>query len=125
MKGKFLTALTMAVFFVISTGTVGPRAEAADIDAMIANAKTAAEHQAIANYYDQQAAQARDQAGRHQKMKEAYENSPSLRSAGPSYWRVGAKDCQALQRSSENIATQYEGLAKLHRKMASTLSRAH
>jgi len=54
---------------------VAPRARAADIDQMIATAKTATDHQAIANYFDQEAAQANNQVARHQKMKQAYETS--------------------------------------------------
>ena len=61
MKAKVLVAVSMGLLLLASILTVSPRAQAADIDQMIASAKTAAVHQAIASYYEQQAAQARNQ----------------------------------------------------------------
>lgn len=112
------------LIIVVGTCVIPSSTRATDIDQMVASAKTAADHQAIANYYDQQAAEARDQIARHQKMSKAYESSPGLRSAGPSYWRVGAKDCDVLKRSYQNIAAQDEALAKMHREMATQVSGA-
>ncbi|HLK80769.1 MAG TPA: hypothetical protein VKT99_04635 [Xanthobacteraceae bacterium] len=125
MRATFLAGLMLVVLLVASTWTLAPPAGAADIDQMIATAKTATDHQAIANYYDQQATQARAQIAQHAKMRKAYETSPSLRSAGPGFWRVGAKDCDVLERSYENIAKQDEALAKMHREMVTKLGGSH
>lgn len=125
MRRNCLAGLMTFALLVVSTWMLTPPAGAADIDQMIATAKTAADHEAIANFYDQQAAQARAQIAQHAKMRKAYETSPSLRSAGPGFWRVGAKNCDVLERSYEDIAKQDDTLAKMHREMVTKLGGSH
>jgi hypothetical protein len=43
-----------------------------DVDKAIAAAKTAADHEAIAAYFDKEAAEAQAKADNHAKMEEAY-----------------------------------------------------
>jgi len=102
-----------------------PSAHAAEVEQMISTAKTAADHTAIAAYYDKAAAEAKDMAAAHERMRNKYVESPSLQSAGPGYARVGAKDCDVIQRSYLNIADEDAGLAKMHREMAAKLGGAH
>ncbi len=92
---------------------------------MITNAKMPADHQAIAAHYDNAAAKANDMAAAHERMRTKYLESPSLQSAGPSYGRVAAKDCEVLQRSYLNIADEDALLANVHREMAAKLDGAH
>ena len=72
----------------------------------IANAKTSADHEAIATYYDQEAADADKKAALH---------SRSASIAKP----VGmANMCNGLAKYWEKIAAQDKQLASAHRKMA-------
>jgi hypothetical protein len=117
----------LVAWLIIVVGISGmlPSAHAADIDQMISSATTAADHEAIATYYDKAAAEAKNMAAAHERMGNKYVHSPSLQSAGPSYARVGAKDCDIIQRSCLNIADEDAGLAKMHREMAAKVGSAH
>jgi hypothetical protein len=126
MKGKFPAALLMTGLLVASFWTIASRVGATDIDQMIASAKTAADHQAIANYFEQQAAYAQEEVALHQKMKQAYAALLTLQ--GPFSAGFGLKEeahCQVLQYSYENIAAEDEALAKMHREIAAKLGGSH
>jgi hypothetical protein len=64
---------TWAVATLLALGMAGglpigtPAALAADIDEQIASAKTAADHEAIAKWYDERAKEAEDKAAVHRK----------------------------------------------------------
>jgi hypothetical protein len=125
---KRLEVLIVALTFlgiVIGGWGIPPSAHAADIEQMISSAKTAADHEAIAAYYDKSAAEAKAMATTHENMRNKYIQSSSLQSAGPGYARVGAKDCDIIQRSYLNIADEDEGLAKMHREMGAKLGAQH
>lgn len=100
------------------------RVSAADIDQMIGAAKTPEDHEAIAAYFERQAAEARSKADEHLTMAAKYEHSQNLRAAGPSYWRIGVKDCEALRRGYQSIADQDTALAKMHREISAKLRAA-
>ena len=122
---KVLTVVLTFLGIVIGGWGIPPSAHAADIEQMISSAKTAADHEAIAAYYDKAAAEAKDMAEAHERMRNKYTQSPSLQSAGPGYARVGAKDCDIIERSYLNIADEDAGLAKMHREMAAKLGAQH
>lgn len=121
MKRTKIIMLLACLGVVLGIGGILPSAHAAEIDQMISTAKTASDHEAIAAYYDKAAEQAKVRAAAHERMRNKYAESPSLQSAGPGYARVGAKDCDVIQRSYLNIADEDAGLAKMHREMAAKL----
>jgi hypothetical protein len=86
-----------------------------DIDKMIATAKTTADHQAIADYYTQQAAEARAKVASHKKMAEQYSMSGIGNQATKTHFH---QHCEALVRSYEAEAKEYDALAKAHHDMA-------
>jgi hypothetical protein len=95
-------------------GTWAPPAHAADIDQMIATAKTPADHEAIAKWYDDQAAEAQKKADEHKKMGEEYKKALG---------GVGSKThfhehCEALVKNYTAEAKEYRALAAAHREMA-------
>lgn len=68
-----LSAIGFALIVVLALPVPGRAAgEPVDIEKMILEAKTPADHEAIAAYYDQQAADARAKAAEHRKMGESY-----------------------------------------------------
>jgi cbb3-type cytochrome oxidase cytochrome c subunit len=108
------------VVLALTAGLVMPayRAMAAqdvDIDKMIATAKTAADHQAIADYYKQQAKEAQEQADKHKKMAQDYGMASIGRQATKTHFH---QHCEALVRNYESTAKEYNDLAKMHEEMA-------
>ena len=104
----------------------GPRAAVAteheDIAAMVANAKTPADHEAIAAYYDKQAAAARAEAEKHRKMADTYRGgSPLVRKGAggvplPQHCINLAKDYdEAVKLSSTCPHLKYRGRIELRR----------
>ncbi|HKF28413.1 MAG TPA: hypothetical protein VKB29_04250 [Candidatus Binataceae bacterium] len=78
----------------------------------IANAKTAADHEAIAAYYDQEAADAKKKADLHRNVADTYQK---LNIAKP----VGMVNmCKGLVKYWDKVADQAKDLAKAHREMA-------
>ena len=90
-------------------------AQDVDIDKLIATAKTAADHQAIADYYKEQAKEAQAQADKHKKMAQEYSMSSIGRQATKTHFH---QHCEALVRDYESAAKEYDGLAKAHEEMA-------
>ena len=108
------------VMLTLTTGLAMPAyravgAQDADIDKMIASAKTAADHQAIADYYKQQAKEAQEQADKHKKMAQEYGMASIGRQATKTHFH---QHCEALVRDYESAAKEYNDLAKMHEEMA-------
>ena len=109
-----VAALTVIVAFALPTFRAVAAAETS-IDKMIATAKTASDHEAIANYYKQQAADARSKADMHKKMAEQYSMSGIGNQATKTHFH---QHCEALVRSYQTEANEYDALAKAHQDMA-------
>ena len=106
-----------AAFLIVALGLAaaqGPDEETKSLPQMISSAKTAADHENIATYYDAAAKEARQRADEHTKMGQAYQNLGGA---------LGHKlqlteHCARLTTSGERDATEYESLAKAHGAMA-------
>jgi hypothetical protein len=89
-----------------------------NIYASLAAAKTAADHEALAAYYQGKASKALDQAKAHEKMEKTYER-----------WGSGKEQaqhsvhCKGLIKSYENLAASYQQLAKDHLEIAKGLAK--
>ena len=114
------------LFVVMSLATVGPRSahalDAADLPKAIESAKTAADHEAIATYFEEQAKEARATAKRHQEMGAIYkkESSPAPKSGGAAHLfhtQMG-EHCDDLATKYEKVAKDYEAMAAEHRAQA-------
>ncbi|NOT55452.1 MAG: hypothetical protein HOP18_12675 [Deltaproteobacteria bacterium] len=95
---------------------VGSDEEGKNIAQMIAEAKSSANHEAIAAYYEQEARAAHQQHKKHLDMRASYEERPGylkLKTSLP--WH-----CEVIAKNYQQTATEYEELAKLHREMATT-----
>ena len=89
-----------------------------NLEALVANAKTAADHEAIAKIYDEEAAKARAKAEEHRKMGAKYTH---FESANPKTQGVHfdmPKHCANLVKSYEAVAKEAEEMATAHRAMA-------
>jgi hypothetical protein len=83
-----------------------------NLDQMIASAKTPAEHDAIAAFYEQQAADAKKKADLHRRTAETYR---SLKIPKPVYM---AEMCDGIAAMWDKIAADNSRLAKAHQDMA-------
>ncbi|SRR6266849_2511672 len=94
-----------------------------NLDQMIANAKTPADHEAIAAFYDQEAAAAEEKAKLHHSNHKTYEKYPPFRGlkAAPNM----AYHCDALGRYFQEAADQDKALAAGHREMAKKAEGGH
>lgn len=85
-----------------------------NLDQMIENAKTPADHEAIAKYYDQQAAKHDQEAKLHQEQVKAYATNPRLSTM--------QMHCSRLIDFSKEAAKEDRELAHDHRMMAKPMS---
>jgi hypothetical protein len=106
-----LLAAGLVVLAVASLPTIRAGAQTAgvtddNLTQSIADAKTPADHEAIAAYYDQEAADAEKKAALHRR-------------AASNYKPVGmANMCEGLAKYWDKVASDAKDLAKAHRKMA-------
>lgn len=110
---RYLVVLTTTLMFlgVVSPLSLSPaRAQTANIDELVRNAKTSADHQAIAGYYKAQAAEAKAKNEEMQKVLADHSNQP--RSSATS------KHCDKMAQDYKDIETQATALAEEHEKMA-------
>jgi hypothetical protein len=90
-------------------------ADETDIAQKVQAAKTPADHEAIAKYYDGQAAEARKKAAEHKRMGDSYRGSSTGKAGSPSSMPY---HCDALSKAFESQAAEYEGMAQTHRDLA-------
>ncbi len=84
-----------------------------DIPEAIANAKTAADHQRIADYFAQKAANYEAEAKLHEKMPQSY--------LGPRYdFGLMSSHCRELQKQLNAAAQEARALEQAHRELASS-----
>jgi hypothetical protein len=98
--------------------TFAAAADESDIEQMVQNAKTPADHEAIAKFYDQEAADARKKAAEHRKMGDGYKHVAPFGMKGQHSGYDMPKHCANLVRSYDAAAKDSEAMAAAHRKMA-------
>ena len=114
MKTWKTIAAAVALFAIgaFAYAPLGSTQEGKSIEQMIAGAKTPADHEAIAAYYEKEAQEAHKKHAEHQKMEEWYKKNPALNKSGFS------THCDLIAANFDKTAKEYEALAKLHRDMA-------
>ena len=83
-----------------------------NLDQMITAAKTPADHQAIAAFYEEQASDAKKKAALHRRTAETYR---SVKIPKPVYM---AEMCDGIAAMWDKIAADNSKLAKAHKNMA-------
>jgi hypothetical protein len=116
MNGRLLVACSFVFLAAAMTQSISDAQQAEDLTTKIASAKTAADHEAIATYYDAAAKEAKQRADEHAKMGEAYKK---LGGALVGKLQLD-KHCASLVKSAQSEAAEYESLAQAHREMAKT-----
>lgn len=111
---RTLTIVAIAVIvagglFTLSTPRAGA-VEESDIEQMVSNAKTPADHEAIAAYYDKRAAESKASSARHKRLADRYRNFMRMSEA--------KLHCDDLAKIDARAAEDYTALAAAHRAMA-------
>ena len=83
-----------------------------NLDQSIANAKTPADHDAIAAYYDQEAASAEEKAALHERAADTYEKMKIAKPVGM------VNMCKGIASYWDKVAADAKDLAKAHHEMA-------
>src|SRR5262249_10196439 len=115
MKTRTMIGAVMAMS--LAVGALGfvtaGLAQDKNIEQMITEAKTPADHEAIAAYYEKEAQAAQEEYQEHLKLKAAYAKIPHL--ASKTALRA---HCDSIAKKYADIAKEDEALAKLHMNMA-------
>jgi hypothetical protein len=83
-----------------------------NLDQAITNAKSPADHEAIAAYYDQEAAETKKKADLHRRAAESYRKMNIAKPVGM------ANMCDGVAAMWDKLAADYSKLAKDHQEMA-------
>jgi len=112
-----LAVLALVATLYLPTQRVGvAEAQTFNLEKAVTGAKTPADHEAIASYYEKEAATAKDKAAEHRRLAETYRTlSVSGRGQGQP---TMANHCQQLAQNYESIATENTTPATAHRQMA-------
>lgn len=104
---------SLVLMSLTACSTVPPVSE---IPESIATAKTAADHQRIADYFAQKAASYEAEAKLHEKMPQSYQGRPRYEAfAGMS------SHCRELQKQLNAAAREAKALEQAHRDLAASL----
>jgi hypothetical protein len=115
-----MAVLGIVAFAYLSSGCAGGKIGAADgwatIDQQIRDAKTPADHQALAAFYEKEAQTAHQLHNKELIMRDAYAASRTMQEKGRP-----TEHCTVLADKYRDVAKEYEALAAMHKTMAEQL----
>lgn len=114
LKSSRRIATMLLLSLVLAGCASGPNAPSPELLQRIESARTRGDHEALATHYSQEAAKARAIADNHRKMAKSYQGNLAGGRGGASM----PAHCNAIVRSHEGIAAEYEGMAAAHRQFA-------
>jgi hypothetical protein len=116
MTSTRTATLGMALLVAIGMGRPTPAIAAeTDIVNQVKTAKSAADHEALATYYEEKAADARKKAQLHRDMASSYTaGGTSSGKGGPI---LLPQHCEQLARMFDEQASQYADMAATHREL--------
>jgi outer membrane murein-binding lipoprotein Lpp len=104
-------AAVLFVGVVLAGCASAPNAPSPELLQQIESARTRADYEALATYYDREATAARATAVQHRKMAKSYQGGGRGTASMPAH-------CNAIASNSESLAAEYEGMAAGYRQMA-------
>jgi hypothetical protein len=113
-----LGAVALAAIMSTTLTTAALAVDDGDIADKVQSAKTPADHEAIAAYYDGKAAAATKDAAYHRQMGQSYKSLAG--GAGGKGYATSAmpQHCDAIAKAADTEAEQYKAMAKAHRDLA-------
>jgi hypothetical protein len=118
MKWSRSLITVMAVLGIVAFAhlSFGAADEWANIDQQIRDAKTPADHQALAAFYAKEAQMAHQLHNKHLIMRDAYAASRTMQEKGRP-----TEHCTVIADKYRDVAKEYEALAAMHKTMAEQL----
>jgi hypothetical protein len=113
VKQWFTTIIAVGAVLIIMAlvslplGTAG---EGKNIVQKVRDAKTPADQQAIAAFFEKEAQAAQQAAKQHNELKAVYATKPDMQTM--------VSHCDMLVKDYQEIAKELEGMAEMHKKMA-------
>jgi hypothetical protein len=108
MRDRFVV-LFLLVGVALAPGLAAAQGGESSLEQIVVEmAHTRAEHQALADYYTEKAADARKLASRHQSMGRAYLGGKGMNK------QAFTNHCRRIAEQQEAMAKEYDALAKLH-----------
>ena len=102
------TTIATAVLSALLAGPTLSLAQQHDIEHLVIEmASTPEEHRGVAQHYTMKAAEAREEAVRHEGMARLYAGQQRAQPQGRQH-------CENLAKKYQEIATEYDALAKFH-----------
>ena len=123
-KGAAVCTLGLALLLAIACPGTARAIDPADLPNAIESAETAADHEALAAYFEGEAKAAREMAERHRRMGERYRNlrkPAGLKGVRARIDQSMPRHCDKLVASYEAAASEYEAMAAEHREAASEI----
>jgi hypothetical protein len=124
ISGTFLFCCLVSASWLLAAPRAALALDASDLPSAIENAKTPADHEAIAAYYDAEAKAAREKVEEHRTMASAYKGhkeSAGGKGTRPAVYKTMPGHCDDLVKLYENARKEYEAMAAAHRKAASEI----
>ncbi len=113
MKRHIQWLTVLAALFALLT--VGAPMAGENMEDMIKNAKTKAQHEALASHYEMEAKGLQQKAQKHKEMGKVYGAFPHHYKGAVTF----VEHCNAIASNYEKAAEETLELAKMHRQMAS------
>lgn len=114
LLGRIVLVLLLGV--VMAGCASGPDAPSPELLQRIEAARTRGDHEALVTYYEREAAGARVSVAEHRKMAKSYQAMSSSSRGGPNM----QAHCNSLVNLYAGVATEYDGLAGVHRQLAAS-----
>jgi hypothetical protein len=111
MTRHFVVALLLGAL-ALAPAVAGAQDDKSLEQLVVEMAHTRAEHEALASYFDQEAADARKLANRHRAMGRAYLGGKGMNK------QAFTSHCNRIAEQQETIAKEYEAMAQMHRDEA-------
>lgn len=116
LKTRIRTILAALAFTAFAVGAATSHADEVKLP------ETAADHEALAKQYKEEAAQYRKVVGEHQAMAAAYAKAHPDPKAGKNPWNAKMqKHCEALAKDAEKLAVDADKAADYHTLRAKEL----
>ena len=112
MSRRFVVAVLLGALALSPTFAAAQDEDSSIEQLVVEMAHTKAEHQALAKFYTEKAADARKLASRHQSMARAYLGGKGMNK------QPMTSHCKRIAEQQEAIAKEYDALAKLHQDEA-------
>lgn len=108
LTGVFLLSASLSSGVTVIAGEHAMTGE--EVSQLIGTAKTAADHELLATYFDREAADVRAKAELHRQFEARYKNVK--------YLSTPEKHCARIAKDFEGVAANASALANEHREMA-------